>query len=661
MRDNSSVTRRMIGVAARAALSRLALAVVLLSAPCAADESPIALRTSGGEAWSFEKLIETSVPAGACDTLAITSPLGTVTVQAKSTQLVARVPLGPGDNVVEAECRKDGVRRGTPAQQRWLVRLKDAPKAWVRTLVAGADVTLDAGASELAPARAAPIVALEWRARAGNPAPLSGLPARDKQIVLQPPAVDGEYFVTLRATDELGRADESTATFRVRNGKPETVDLLREQPVWIDSAVVYGVVPSFFGPHGLQDVTARLDELARLGVNTLWFLPITATLPGEFGYEVTDHFRLREDIGSEVDLRNLIKEAHARRMRVIMDFVPNHVSEGHPYFTDTEARGRASPYFDFFDRTPTGDVTHYFGWEHLENLNFDNPEVQRLVIEAFAHWVREFDIDGFRVDVAWGPRQRAPEFWPRWREELKRIKPDLLLLAEASARDPYYFRNGFDVAYDWTDQLGEWAWSEAFKDKARIARRLRAAITIPDPLIDPDALIFRFLNNNDTEERFVTRYGPDRTRVAAAMLLTLPGVPSFFTGDEVGAEYKPYEQEGPINWRGAHDMRAWLTRLLELRRDHPALRSRELRWLDIAPADHVLAYLRPAAKASDGVLVLLNYGSAPLRITLPGEALRTIAAGSKLIDLLHDQQLMLRSNRSTILLPGYGVRILKAS
>src|SRR3954471_15817144 len=105
------------------------------------------------------------------------------------------------------------------------------------------------------------------------------------------------------------------------------------------------------------------------------------------------------------------------------------------------------------------------------------------------------------------PRQRAPEFWPRWREELKRIKPDLLLLAEASARDPYYFRNGFDVAYDWTDQLGVWAWGEAFKAQARIALSLRARITVPDPLIDPDALIFRFLNNNDTEDRFITRYG----------------------------------------------------------------------------------------------------------------------------------------------------------
>ena len=190
MREDLSLVR----IAVAAGAPWLALAVVILSAPCTADESPVALRTTGGDAWSFEKLIETSVPAGACDLVAITSPMGTVTVQPEGQRLNARVRLGPGDNVVEAECRKDGVRLGTPAQQRWFVRLKDAPKAWVRTVVADDSVTLDAGASELAPARAAPIVTYEWRARDGNPAPLSGLPSRDKQIVLQPPAVDGDYF-----------------------------------------------------------------------------------------------------------------------------------------------------------------------------------------------------------------------------------------------------------------------------------------------------------------------------------------------------------------------------------------------------------------------------------------------------------------------------------
>ena len=122
-------------------------------------------------------------------------------------------------------------------------------------------------------------------------------------------------------------------------------------------------------------------------------------------------------------------------------------------------------------------------------------------------------MDGFRIDAAWGPRRRAPAFWPRWRTALKRINPDLLLLlAEASARDPYYGRHGFDAAYDWTDKLGEWAWREAFEDEAATAQRPRAAIEGSDSR----SLVFRFLDNNNTGPRFLSRYGLGRTRVAAA-------------------------------------------------------------------------------------------------------------------------------------------------
>jgi glycosidase len=76
--------------------------------------------------------------------------------------------------------------------------------------------------------------------------------------------------------------------------------------------------------------------------------------------------------------------------------------------------------------------------------------------------VRDIGVDGFRMDVAWGVKGRRPDFWPRWRREMKRINPDLFLLAEASGVDPYYFANGFDVAYDWTRSLGQWAWSSGF-------------------------------------------------------------------------------------------------------------------------------------------------------------------------------------------------------
>jgi glycosidase len=368
---------------------------------------------------------------------------------------------------------------------------------------------------------------------------------------------------------------------------------------------------------------------------------------------VTDYFHLRRSLGAGEDLRELIRAAHARGMRVMMDFVPNHLSEQHAYFTDTIARARVSPYFNFFARGQDGNAKHYFDWTNLKNLNYGNPEVQRLVVEAFAHWIREFDVDGFRVDAAWGPRQRAPDFWPRWRHELKRIKPDLLLLAEASARDRYYGRNGFDAVYDWTDKLGEWAWQGAFDDAPNTARRLRSAIEASMS----DALVFRFLENNDTGARFRSRYGIGNTRVAAAMLLTLPGIPCLYMGQEVGAAYEPYKNSQPIGWDDVDGLRDWYKHLIALRRDQPALRSRDLRMVETAGNEQVLAYVRGGEKPSDSILVVLNYGGSPAEIELGAEALEPMR-GKEFVDLLTGDEI--HSGNARISLAGQSARILKA-
>ena len=350
-------------------------------------------------------------------------------------------------------------------------------------------------------------------------------------------------------------------------------------------------------------------------------------------------------------MQNLVRAAHARGLRVILDFVPNHLSEQSAYFIDAQAHGRRSPYFDYFARDAGGHAVHYFDWHNLENLNYDNPEVQHLVIEASAYWVRKFDIDGFRVDAAWGPRERAPAFWPRWQAELKRIKPDLLLLAEASARDPYYSGSGFDAAYDWSDQLGEWAWRDAFETGS--LERLRSAI---GERSSRAPLVFRFLDNNDTGARFVTRYGVARTRVAAAMLLTLPGLPGLYSGEEVGAAFEPYADGGTIAGEDSYGLRAWYAHLLALRRTYPALRSRELHMLNVVPSNQVLAYLRPGETERDDLIVLLNYGPAPLRISLPDEVIRGAPLeGWK--DLVNGECLRLQDG--SLLLPPQSVRILK--
>jgi glycosidase len=435
------------------------------------------------------------------------------------------------------------------------------------------------------------------------------------------------------------------------------VDLAHDHPVWLDDAVIYGAIPFFFGPHGLPDITARLDAIAALGVTVLWLSPITDSPDSDFGYAVTDHFHLRASFGSAADLRALVQAAHARKLRVILDVAVNHLSDRHPYFVDAAQRGHASPYYDFFARDAAGKATHYFDWANLENLNYHNAEVRAYVIEAFARWVREFDVDGFRVDASWGIKERAPDFWPQWRAELKRIKPDLLLVAEASARDTYYGRSGFDAAYDWSDQLGQWAWHDAF-DASVPTPRLRSALTANR---DSSAAVLRFLDNNDTGARFVTRHGPAYTRVAATMLLTLPGLPVIYMGDEVGADFLPYGERRPLDWSDPLGLRAYYARLTALRHAEPGLRSNALTLLDTSPADGVLAYLRPGSSAAQTILVMLNFGGESARVQLPHteEIAAMLGDDGRLIDLITGEPMVLDRTLPSVSLSPLSARVLR--
>lgn len=573
----------------------------------------------------------------------------------------AEVSLKAGDNSIVGLYRDESGDEYVSNELIFDLRLEDRPKAEIDMQLGQEVILLTAENSRVSKISGSPLVEYAWEARPDNPEPLEFIGLVDGFVAAKFPQADGEYYLTLEVTDKDGNTDQAATYFVVEDGKPRMVEFATENPRWIEDAIVYGVMPNNIGLFGLQSVIDHLDYLADLGVNTLWLSPIQDSLTTGHGYDLIDYFEIRSNYGTKEDLRELITKAHAKGMRVLMDVVPNHTDIRHRFAQHTLEYGERSPYFDYYQRDANGNFRYYFNWDYLPNLNFDNPEVVNWMTEGMAYWVREFDVDGFRVDVAWGIRERNPEFWPQLRAELKRIKPDVFLLAEASARDDYYFTNGFDAAYDWTDQLGRWAWEHVFEEEGEIPTRLNAALTNNGQGYHPDSLVFRFMNNNDTDVRFITRYGPELTRTAAALLLTLPGIPQIYTGQEAGAEFRPYMDNWPVPLTDLHNLRGYYTDLVSLRTAEASLRSRQWEILTISPKEALYGYVR-YSEESEPILVLLNFSSNQVTAKLDVEELTPFFGGVTFTDLLTEETVSFQVTDQTVStsLDPWNVRILKA-
>ncbi len=594
--EDSELTRREvlgagIGVAAGALLGG-----PLVEAARAAVERPELLPVSA-DVWASGVLV-TGAPAGGT----LTVDGAPVAGEPSGDGITAEVPLEPGANPVEM--RAPG---GRTAGQTYTARLRQGPTARAVIGVENGAVLLDASGSGTDPYTQAPIGSTQWSegsTRLGE----------GTRLALPGPFADGEHYVSCRVTDGNGNPDTATAVFTVAGGTP-SVPAGGWEAQWASDAVVYGVIPPLFGQPPLRAVTEALDRLAALGTTVLWLSPLFATLPGEFGYAVTDHFAVRPDYGTLADLQELVAEAHARGLRVILDMPLNDTSASHPYFIQAKHFKQAqSRYWSFYERDSHGNPVHYFSWRKLPNLSYENGEVRRLALEAAGYWIREADVDGFRCDAAWGVASRSPAFWEEWAGEVRRLRPDALLLAEAPASAGQYAEEGFTAAYDWGANLGEWSWQSAFPKHGPDLASLRAALAAPLALRP-----FRFLDNNDTGSRFITRNGAGITRAALALVLSLPGLPCVYTGEEIGAEYLPYEQSRPLAWSSDPDaLEPLIAQLIAERRRRPALQTGTLQVLDAEPASTVLAV--SASLAAETAVVVVNFAGAAqtASVRMPG-------------------------------------------
>ena len=379
----------------------------------------------------------------------------------------------------------------------------------------------------------------------------------------------------------------------------------RHSPDWLKSGTVYQVFVRSFSPAGdLNGVTARLDNLRKLGVNIVWLMPIhpdgQLKKKGSLGspYAVRDYYAIDPALGTKEDMHRLVQEAHKQQMKVVIDIVANH--------TAWDSVMMAHP--EFYRKDKDGHITSPYDWTDVAALDYSNAKLRRYMTDMLLYWIKDFDLDGFRCDAA---GEVPTDFWEQARKEVSEAKPDIIMLAEA--QKPELMRSAFDMDYAWPMMH---AVDEVLMN-GQPATTIRETFEQQQKLYPKGALHLRMSDDHD-ELRAVTRYGFSGALAVSVLMFTLDGAPLIYNGMEVGdstqsrapALFEPQK----IFWQAGEwhpDTVKLYSAMGGLRREHAALQQGATLWLHNSDEQHVVTYLRRAG--SDEFLVAINLSSTRFR------------------------------------------------
>lgn len=462
----------------------------------------------------------------------------------------------------------------------------------------------------------------------------------------------GEVYVNLDIRRSDGERERRRIAVVIEEDGAAREMRYEETASWVRNAVVYEIFPFSFGPEAtgtpanpgrrLRDITRELDYIAQMGFNAIWFMPIMHNqimnqVSG--GYNIVDFYKVDPRLGTNADFKALVARAHELGIRIILDITPSHVSPAHPWVASLRNGG---PYGAYLQTEPSphnlgrdgrganlpevrqagADYYKYQGFGDLANLDWNHDDLQAEMLDVLAFWVNEFDIDGWRLDVYWGPwRRYGPDRFGRpIRALMKRLKPDAWLLGEivgtGSGTEVYYadalhgarFEGGIDAGYDWPFYHN--AVRGGYGRLAAYDRYARNNDFYPGP----NARYFRFLENHD-EPRIASLHAssPDRLFPLAGFLLTTTGVPMVYQGQEVAFHAGADPRRAPVNWNTPRngEFARHYQRLAHARARFPAFGSQQLHTLTTRGA---YAYARPYL--DENAVVLINFSSVSRTLTI---------------------------------------------
>lgn len=376
---------------------------------------------------------------------------------------------------------------------------------------------------------------------------------------------------------------------------------------------------NFFGGD-LEGIIKKLDYIADLGVNAIYLNPIFKA-GSNHKYDTYDYFSIDASLGDDSTFDRLVKEAHDRGIRIILDGVFNHCGVGFPPFQDLLKNGASSRYKDWFipydlpiRMEPFPNYATCGGVAFLPKLNHHNPEVEAFIQQVALYWLSR-GIDGWRLDVAY---EIPPHFWRRFRKVIKKLYPNAYLVAE-EWRDPSPLLQGdmFDGAthFELRRLLLDFFVADALcaESFARALENLRRRLPSR-----AEWGMLTFLENHDTPRIFtLCKRDVKLVILLYVFILTYPGVPLIYYGGENGMEgADDPDCRRPMVWDEREwnvELRETLKKLIWLRRNEEVLRRGrfEVGYVN----DRIFTYYRRGKNKS--IFIILNNTRVPRRIGIP--------------------------------------------
>ncbi|ADH99394.1 alpha-amylase family glycosyl hydrolase [Salisediminibacterium selenitireducens] len=443
------------------------------------------------------------------------------------------------------------------------------------------------------------------------------------------------------------------------NDEPEQVytaaDFPKEDPQLIEhfpETVFYEIfIRAFYDSTGdgigdINGMTSQLDYLEELGVEGIWLMPFHPS-PTYHGYDVTDYYAINPDYGTLDDFRTFIDEANERGIKVLMDFVVNHSSREHPWFEEAISNPD-SDYRDWYiwadeetnirERGEWGqrmwhgtEPNMYMSvfWEGMPDLNMDHPDVREEIYAIGEFWLDDVGVDGFRLDAAKhiypGEEEKNHEFWREFTAEMEAVNEDVFILGEvwapAQVTGPYldgglHSTFNFDLAEDLIQAARR-------EGNSRLVSSYLNTLERFDQFSD-SYIESTFLTNHDIDRVMSQLSGnEDRMRMAASLLLSFPGSPFVYYGEEIGMEgtkpdehirepmlwYDDSSAGGQTSWiEPRHNQDAEELSVESMRDDPESLWSHYQTWIHLRRSVPALLYgeLVEAETTHDGVITLIR-------------------------------------------------------